>query len=185
MLTCSLNLFNGLGRTRCLVCTEDNAVDARSVAALKSVSTGEYAVNARIVEAQASVSTGDDADNARSVKVGQNQSWFRRSESEMLTSWVCAMMLRTPTSALSAWTPLVIATPLYWPSAGIVTTPAAGSSWKMQAFKGAATDVRGRRWPLGFRTFGNAWGRAQSCRHHGCPLMLHPVLAVAAVDSLV
>ena len=54
----------------------DNAVDARIVEALKSVSTGEYAVNARI------------------VKVPQNESWFPRSESEMSTPPRCVMMAR-------------------------------------------------------------------------------------------
>ena len=62
--------------------TGDNAVDARIVVALASVSTGEYAVYARIVEALASVSTGEDAVDARIVKLPQNQSWFPRSVNE-------------------------------------------------------------------------------------------------------
>ena len=84
------------------VSTGDNTVDARIVEALGSVSTGEYAVNARIVEALASVSTGKDAVDARIVKVPQNESWFPRSESEVSTRPRCVMMVRTPTSAPSA-----------------------------------------------------------------------------------
>ena len=60
------------------------------------------------------------------------------------------MMPRTPTSALSAWTPLVNVRPLFSASAGIVITPTAEQSWRKQALKGVVTDVRGRRWPLGF-----------------------------------
>ena len=89
------------------VSTGDNAVNARIVEARASVSTGDDAVNARIVEAGASVSTGEYGVNARVVKVRQNESWFPRSESEVSTRRRCAMMKRTPTSALSAWTPLV------------------------------------------------------------------------------
>ena len=59
------------------------------------------------------------------------------------------MMPRTPTSALSAWTPLVNVRPLFSASAGIVTTPTAERSWRKQALKGVVTDVRGRHWPLG------------------------------------
>ena len=129
----------------------DNGIDVRIVEALASVSTGDNAVHARIVEALASVSTGDDAVDARIVKVPQNQSWFPRSESEPSTRRRCAMMsVRTPTSALSAWTPLVSVRPLFSASAGIVTTPTAERSWRKQALKVAATDVRGRRWSLGF-----------------------------------
>ena len=60
------------------------------------------------------------------------------------------MMPRTPTSALSAWTPLVNVRPLFSASAGIVITPTAERSSRKQALKGVVTDVRGRRWPLGF-----------------------------------
>ena len=58
------------------------------------------------------------------------------------------MMPRTPTSALSAWTPLVNVRPLFSASAGIVTTPTAERSWRKQALKGAVTVVRVRRWAL-------------------------------------
>ena len=60
------------------------------------------------------------------------------------------MMMRTPTIALSAWTPLVNVRPLFSASVGIVTTPTAEPCWRKQALKGVVTDVRVRRWPLGF-----------------------------------
>ena len=83
------------------VSTGEDAVNARIVEALKSVCTGDNAVHARIVEALASASMGNDAVDARIVKGPQNQSWFPRSESELLTDQWCAMMGRTPTSDLN------------------------------------------------------------------------------------
>ena len=109
------------------------------------MSTGDNAVDARIVEALASVSTGENAVAARIVKVPQNQSWwFPRSESEVSTRRRCVMMPRMPMSALSAWTPLVNVRPLFSASVGIVTTLTAERSWRKQALKGVVTDVRGR-----------------------------------------
>ena len=63
---------------------------------------GDNAVNARIVEALKSVSMGNDAVDARSVKVPQNESWFPRSESEVSSYPRCVMMVRTPTRDPSA-----------------------------------------------------------------------------------
>ena len=87
------------------VSTGDNAVNARIVEVQACVSTVDNALHARIVEALASVSTADNAVDARIVKVPQNESWFPRSESEVCRR--CTMIVRTPTRAPSAWTPLV------------------------------------------------------------------------------